>query len=142
PEPAPAPVCTATSAPRPFIRRTVSGVAATRGSPPSTSAGIAIFMLPPMAACQRSAGHTLSMDRARQSDLRMVTGPPSGPCVNQPTTSGEEDGHEDEDHRQDDDGPLRELDEEPVGPLVLRVVVTGRSRIFDLTVVGHFSLPG
>src|ERR1700751_4975653 len=45
----PAPASTATAAPSPIIFLTVSGVAATRGSPPSVSAITATFIDPPTA---------------------------------------------------------------------------------------------
>src|ERR1700723_1098045 len=50
PDLTPAPGSTASSAPRPIIFLTVSGVAATRGSPGSDSAATATFINPPTAA--------------------------------------------------------------------------------------------
>src|SRR5450755_4035674 len=64
----PAPFSTATSAPIPTMRLTVSGVAATRGSPGSASAGIAIFMAGTAARLGKENEHKDENDDDRDHD--------------------------------------------------------------------------
>src|SRR5205085_4056511 len=88
----PAPGSTATSAPSAFRRLTVSGVAATRGSP-SISTGTAIFMGSPT-----------------RSPLRQ--GPPARALG---ARSGEEIGHEAEDDGNRHDVPFHEPHDQAAG---------------------------
>src|ERR1044072_2470067 len=107
----PAPVSTTTSAPSAFIFLTVAGVAATRGSAGSASAGTAIFMMPPVRGAVWQVG------------------------------SDEEIGHQSEQDNQENDAPLGHRDEHRVGGFVLGIIVAVRRRVFDLTVVGHLDSP-
>src|SRR5258707_1338553 len=109
----PAPVSTTTSAPSTFSFFTVSGVAATRGSAGSASAGTAIFMMPP--------------------------NPVRGAVWQD--GSDEEIGHQGEQDDEENDAPLRHRDEHRIGGFVLGVVIAIRRRVFDLTVVGHLDSP-
>src|SRR5271154_5171053 len=109
----PAPGSTATSAPSPIIFLTVSGVAATRGSPASVSAATATFMIPPTAARPLSG-------RCRYS---------SG--------SGQENRHQDQDRDDDCHHHFHQRDEIAVGLFVSGVVVARCGCVFDLAMVGH-----
>src|SRR5262245_24615292 len=106
----------ATSAPRPISFLTVSGVAATRGSPASISRGMAIFMMPPR-GCR----------------------PPSDrpPRI----WSDEEISHQDEQDDDEGNAGFGEREEHPVGVLVFRIVIAGCGRVFDLAMVGHVRSP-
>src|SRR5262245_1576747 len=115
----PAPCSTATSAPSETNFFTVSGVAATRGSPGSVSAAIAIFMKPPTAA------------RLLRRAVRARA--PEAP------TSGQKIRHPQEDDCDDDDVPLHQREEHPVGALVLGVIVAFRRCVFRGPVRGHYS---
>src|ERR1700693_1306404 len=115
----PAPGSTATCAPRPISFLTVSGVAATRGSLVSASAGIAIFMLPPTRAWSSEAALQRQYGRER---------------------SGEEIGHQNEQDDHEGDAHFGELQKKPIRVFVLGIVVAGRRRVFDLAVVGHLVL--
>src|ERR1700692_4800666 len=110
----PAPGSTATSAPRPIIFLTVSGVAATRGSPASVSAATATFINPPTAA--RPALADVGILRFRSS---------------QENRHQDKDG---DDHRHDD---FHQGDEIAVRLFVSGVIVARCSRVFDLGVIGH-----
>src|SRR5882757_7452440 len=107
-----------TSAPSAFIFFTVSGVAATRGSAGSTSAGIATFIRPP-----------------RRDQLR-PDHRPRGKIAG----SNEEVSHQNEENHKETDDPLRQRDEEAIHPLVFRIVIAVSGRVFDLAVVGHVVL--
>src|SRR5437667_6312489 len=96
----PAPGSTATCAPSATIFLTVSGVAATRGSPGSVSAAIAIFMRPPTAAGQCG---------------RLAT----GAAPQRSSRSGQEISHEDKDGDDDGDIPFHQREEPLVHTLVL-----------------------
>src|SRR5262245_10145186 len=106
----------ATSAPRPTSFLTVSGVAATRGSPASISRGMAIFMMPPRGCRPPATGR-----RGSGSD--------------------EEIGHQDEQDDDENDAGLGEREKHPVGVLVLRIVIAGCCCVFDLAMVGHVRSP-
>src|SRR5690348_16378901 len=108
-----APVSTTTSAPRPLSFLTVSGVAATRGSAASTSAGTAIFI-----------------DATRGSSRTAGGGVSGG-------VSDQEISHQAQQDDEETDHPFGERDEILVGPFVLGIVVAVSRRVFDLTVVGH-----
>src|SRR5580692_12238060 len=114
----PAPGSTATSAPRPIIFLTVSGVAATRDSPASVSAATATFINPPTAA--RPAIRPMSVCAVR---------------------SRQEVRHQDDDDDDDDHHHFGQRDESTVGLFVSRVIVARCSRIFDLGVIGHPTSP-
>src|SRR5689334_9713806 len=117
PDLTPAPGSTATSAPSAVIFLMVSGVAATRGSPASTSAATATFMIPPTAASRVVGSMGLS---------RRLPGPPEAAT---PFGSDEEDGHENDD---DDDGrehAFHQIDEIAVGLLMGLVIVARGSGV-------------
>src|SRR6185436_10517817 len=107
----PAPVSTTISAPSALSFFTVSGVAATRGSAGSASAGTAIFIMPP------------------------------NPWSSLAARSDEEISHQDQQDDKKDDAPLGERDEHRIGGFVLGVVVAVCRRVFDLAVVGHLDSP-
>src|SRR5712671_5808885 len=69
----PAPVSTITS-PNAFIFLIVSGVAATRGSPGSVSAGTAIFMMP-LASEERREGSDEEISHQAQQDDQKADAP-------------------------------------------------------------------
>src|SRR5580704_1448843 len=110
----PAPGSMATSAPRPIIFLTVSGVAATRDSPASVSAATATFMNPPTAA--RPAIRPMSVCAVR---------------------SGQKIRHQNDDRDDDCHHHFGQSDESTIRLFVSRVIVARRSRIFDLSVIGH-----
>src|ERR1700689_741960 len=113
----PAPGSTATSAPSPIIFLTVSGTAATRGSPASVSAITATFMIPPTAAAYvRLAGNRFGAGNA---------------------TSGQEIRHQDDDRDHDRHDDFHQCDEILVRLFVSGVIVARRCRVFDLAVIGH-----
>src|SRR5271156_1175287 len=109
----PAPGSTATSAPSPIIFLTVSGVAATRGSPASVSAATAIFISPPTPA------------RPLSGRCRFFGG------------SGQENRHQDDDSDDDRHHHFQQRNEIAVCLFVRGVIVARRSRVFDLAMVGH-----
>src|ERR1700691_4072392 len=109
----PAPGSTVTSAPRPMSFLTVSGVAATRGSPESVSAAIATFINPPTAAWPANR--------------------PMSVCV---VRSTEEIRHQDNDGGDHCDHHLRQANESLVGSFMSGVIVALRGRIFDFGVIG------
>src|SRR5262249_22548997 len=106
----------ATSAPRLTIFLTVSGVAATRGSPASISSGMAIFMMPPRGCRTGATGR-----RGSGSD--------------------EEIGHQDEQDDDERNARLGQRQKHPIGIFMLGIVVACCGRVFDLAVVGHCSPP-
>src|ERR1700733_13502055 len=114
----PAPGITATSAPSATSFLTVSGTAATRGSPASVSAATAIFMRPPTAV---AAGSQRSY-AAKYS----VNG------------STEEIRHSDHDEHDDRHDHLHQRDEILIGLFVGRIIVAICRGVFDLSVIGHF----
>src|SRR5438445_10633775 len=116
PDLTPAPGSTATCAPRAAIFLTVSGVAATRGSPGSVSAAIAIFMSPPTTAgrCGRTAPD-VAPERASRS--------------------GQEISQQDQDDDDGDDGPFYQRKELIVHLLVFGVVPALRRAILGSATV-------
>src|ERR1700735_3376074 len=119
----PAPGSTATAAPSPLIFLTVSGTAATRGSPASVSATTATFMIPPMAAAYaRPATTDWIMERRL----------------------GEKNRHQDHDGDDDAHDHLHQGDEVLVGLLVGGVIVAVCGCVLDFSMVGHshLSKPG
>src|SRR5271155_732672 len=114
----PAPGSTATSAPRPISFLTVSGVAATRGSPESVSAAIATFINPPTAAWPA---------------IR-----PMSVCV---VRSTQEVRHQDNNGGDDCDHHLRQANESLVRLFVSGVIVAVGGCIFHFGVIGHPSSP-
>src|SRR5262245_55204719 len=114
----PAPCSTATSAPSAISFLTVSGVAATRGSPASVSAATAIFMTAPMAVRASGAPRRRAHAGRRQR-------------------SGQEISHETEEDNVEDDAPLHQREEALIHALVLGVVVALGGGIFNLTMRGH-----
>src|SRR5579864_572505 len=125
PDFAPAPGSTTTSAPRPIIFFTVSGTAATRGSPASVSAATATFMMPPTAA-NRPPPAASRPPRRKSAGVRQTR-----------VNSGQKIRHadkKDHDNRQHD---FHQSDEAMVGLLVGRIIVARCGRVLDFTVVGH-----
>src|SRR5580692_10884309 len=114
----PAPGSIATSAPRPMIFLMVSGVAATRGSPGSVSVVTATFIIPPTAASPAQADVGVLRFRLCQ-EIR----------------------HPDNDHDDNRHRHFYQSDEILIGLFVSRVIVARRTRVFDLTVIGHRSPP-
>src|SRR5688572_17360692 len=99
-EPAPAPDCTATSAPRPMSFFTVSGEAATRVSSLSASAGTAIFIMGSCLTAPRSPEEARGRKSLASEDAR--------------GRLEEESSHQDEDHCDADRAPFRQADKEVV----------------------------
>src|SRR5262249_24203974 len=114
PDLTPAPDSTATVAPRPIIFLTVSGVAATRGSPASLSAITATFMDPPTA--------------------RLPLYARAAPAIR----SHQEKRHQDKDHDDHRQRYFHQRNEVAIGVLVRGIVIARCGRVFDLGVLGHF----
>src|SRR5580704_8870336 len=126
PDFSPAPGSTATSAPSAIIFLTVSGVAATRGSPASTSPATATFMIPPTAANAWSGrwGYWLRAGRFA-ADRERRPG------------SDEEIRQQDQNDDDDANNTFHQRDKMSVGLHMRGVVVARRRRVLDLTVVVH-----
>src|SRR5580704_3579201 len=118
PDLTPAPGSTATSPPRPIIFLTVSGVAATRGSPGSDSAAIAIFMIPPTAGAPATRPISVTGDANSDQKIR----------------------HQNENHGDGDHRDFHQLDEAVIRLLVRNIIVARRSCVFNLAVIGHLPL--
>src|SRR6202034_3572740 len=113
----PAPGSTATSAPRPTIFLTVSGVAATRGSPESVSATTATFINPPTAAMAGNQPMSVFAVRSRQE-------------IRHPDNNDDDDCHR----------HFHQRDEIAVRLFMSGVIVARRKRVLDFTVIGHSHL--
>src|SRR3984885_8272630 len=113
----PAPGSTATSAPRPSIFLTVSGVAATRGSPASISAATAIFIVPPVTKLTSAAAprQTVAACKFRLGEKKRHQ------------------DHNDDDHRE---SGFHQGYEISVGLLVRGQIVPSRCRVFDIGMIG------
>src|SRR5262252_4275056 len=147
PEAFPAPDWTTTSAPKPLIRLTVSGVAATRASPAPASRTMAmrIHFRPVLSGrgnCERQqrqhqsnharrlrAAHQAVTGRARRNEENCERGEPV------PHDAADRQPEEDVDDVNDEHD--REMQEPEIGRLVLGMVVACSSRVLDLGMVGH-----
>src|SRR5579862_7675254 len=122
----------ATSAPSPAIFLTVSGVAATRGSSASISAGTATFIFPPASAFlkPRVGGQLGPYETARRP--QPATAPQRARY-----RSGEEVRHQNQNDDHHRDGSPHQPDKQMIGPFMSGHVVAAGARVFDLAVVGH-----
>jgi hypothetical protein len=97
---------------------TVSGVAATRGSPASISAATAIFIIPPVTKLTSAADprETVAAFKVRL---------------------GEKDRHQDDNDDDHRESGFHQGYEISVALLVRGQIVPGRCRVFDIGMIGH-----
>src|SRR5271170_1083514 len=126
----PAPGSTATPAPSPTIFLTVSGVAATRGSPASTSVVTATFMSPPTPARRRGRVEKIATSSEQRTSAR-------ADLRERASGSNQEIRHQDQNHDDDTDDDFYQGQKIAVCLLMGRIIVARCSGIFELTMVGH-----